>query len=82
MLFHARERPSPADGTCRVSPTGDPAGDVRSGLPGVCGVLSRLQGLPVRAALSRQLCVHGKNLLICNLVNIHTFKAHWPDFSV
>lgn len=30
-----------------MSPSGDPAGDVRSGLPGVRRVLGRLQGLPV-----------------------------------
>lgn len=30
-----------------MPPTGDPAGDVRSGLPGLCGVLGRLQGLPI-----------------------------------
>ena len=38
---------TPAGFLTNVPPAGDPAGDVRSGLPGVCGLLGRLQGLPV-----------------------------------
>lgn len=44
-----------------MSPLGDPAGDLCPGLPGVCGVPGGLQGVPVRAAVPRQLRLHGKH---------------------
>ena len=44
-----------------MSPSpGDSAGDLCPGFPGVCGVPGGLQGLPVRTALPRELCVHGE----------------------
>lgn len=57
---------------CCVPPSGDSAADLCSGLPGVRGVPGRLQGLPVRAALPRQLCLHGKHSRnISFIVNKH-----------